>query len=101
MTLFKRNFLLLITLTLVFACTTQNELFVDYSNPQIVYSGRIDSTQTEGASLYWSGTSIKFNFEGESISALIKDEEGDNYYNIIIDNDDPFIFRPDTTQTLS
>ncbi len=82
------------------ACTTQNELFVDYSNPQIVYSGRVDSSQVEGVAMYWSGSSIKFNFEGESISALTKDEKGDNYYNVIIDNEDPFIFRPDTTKHL-
>ncbi|WP_190809959.1 SGNH/GDSL hydrolase family protein [Flagellimonas sp. S3867] len=96
MSIFSRTTLLLLTLTLVFACTNRKELFVDYSNPQIVYSGRIDSSQVKGVELYWSGSSIKLNFEGESIAALIEDEKGDNYYNIIIDANDPFIFRPDT-----
>jgi len=90
--------LLLLTLTLVFACSTRQELIIDYSNSQIVYSGRIDSSQAKGAELYWSGTSIKFNFEGESISALMEDEKGDNYFNIIIDNDSLSILRPDTTK---
>ncbi len=98
MIIFKRKILLLITLTLVYACSTREELFVDYSNSQIVYSGRIDSTQVKGVELYWSGTSIKFNFEGKSISALLEDEKGDNYYNVIIDNDSLFILRPDTTK---
>ena len=98
MIIFNRKILPLITLTLVFACSTRQELFVDYSNSQIVYSGRIDSSQVMGVELYWSGTSIKFNFEGESISALIEDEKGDNYYNVIIDNDSLFILRPDTTK---
>lgn len=98
MIIFNRKFLPLITLTLVFACSTKQELFIDYSNSQIAYSGRIDSSQVKGVELYWSGTSIKFNFEGESISALIEDEKGDNYYNVIIDNDSLFILRPDTTK---
>ncbi|SNY94557.1 SGNH/GDSL hydrolase family protein [Flagellimonas pacifica] len=95
---FNKTTLLLLTLALAFACTNRKELFVDYSNPQIVYSGRIDSSKVKRVDLYWSGSSIKFNFEGESIAALIEDEKGDNYFNIIIDANDPFIFRPDTTK---
>lgn len=98
MIIFNRKILLLIALTLVYACSTRQVLFVEYSNSQIVYSGRIDSSIVKGVELYWSGTSIKLNFEGKSISALIEDEKGDNYYNVIIDNDSLFILRPDTTK---
>lgn len=94
----NRKILLFLTLMLVFACSTKKELIVPYSNSQISYSGRIDSSQVKGVELYWSGTSIKFNFEGESISAFMEDENGDNYYNIKIDNDSLFILRPDTTK---
>ena len=48
------------------------------------------------ANLIWPGSSVKINFEGQSISALLKDETGDNYYNVIIDNDSLFILRPGT-----
>lgn len=96
MIILYRKILPFIILTLVFACSARQELFVDYSNSQIVYSGRIDSSQVKGVELYWSGTSIKFNFKGESISALIEDKKGDNYYNVIIDNDSLLIFQPDT-----
>ncbi len=95
---FNRKITLFLALTLVFACSTRRELFIDYSNSQIVYSGRIDSSQIKGMELYWSGTSIKLNFEGKSISALLEDETGDNYYNVIIDNDSLLIFKPDTTK---
>ncbi|ARV16460.1 SGNH/GDSL hydrolase family protein [Polaribacter sp. SA4-12] len=91
-----RKILLLIALSLVLACSSKKETFIDYTNSHIEYSGRIDSSKTKSAKLYWSGTSIKFNFESESISALFEDEKGDNYYNIIIDNDSAFIIRPDT-----
>jgi hypothetical protein len=86
----------IICITLVFACSTEQELFVDYSNSQIEYAGRIDSSKVNGAELYWSGSSIKINFEGESLSAFMEDENGDNYYNIILDNDSLFILHTDT-----
>lgn len=87
---------LVFSLFFVFACSTQQELIVDYSNPQITYSGRIDSSKVKGSELYWSGTSIQINFEGESIYGLFEDERGDNYYNVIIDDDSLFILRTDT-----
>ena len=48
--------------------------------------------------LYWSGSSIRINFEGESVEALLQDETGDNYYNVIIDNTEPLLLRPDTSE---
>ena len=88
----------ILSITLVFACSTKQELFIDYSNSEIEYSGRIDSSKMTGAELCWSGSSVKINFEGESLSAQMKDETGDNYYNIIIDNDSLFILHTDTTK---
>lgn len=86
------------SLLLVLGCSTNQKLFVGYSNAQIEYSGRIDSSKAKGAELYWSGSSIKINFEGKSLSALMEDEKGDNYYNIIIDEDSLFILDLDTTK---
>lgn len=98
MSLSIKTILLLFILTLIFSCSSRQELFIKSSNSQIAYSGRVDTSQVNGVALYWSGTSIKFNFEGESIAAVFKDEKGDNYYNIIIDNDTPFILRPTATK---
>ena len=83
-------------LLLLVSCGLQDSITVPYSNPQLSYSGRIDTAKIEGAELYWSGTSIKINFKGESFQALVEDESGDNYYNVIIDGNEPFLFRPDT-----
>ncbi len=97
MIIINRAFLVLFALFLLFACTTQHELIVDCSNSKIAYSGRLDSSQGNGVDLYWPGSSIKINFEGESISALLRDDTGDSYYNVIVDNDSLYIIRPDTT----
>ena len=36
------------------------------------------------------------NFEGESVSATLKDETGNNYYNVIVNNKLETIIKPDT-----
>ena len=93
---FSRKVLFFIGLLFITSCTTTKELFVDYSNSQIEYSGRIDTSRVKAADLYWSGSSIKMNFEGESLYALLEDENGDNFYNVKIDNDSIFMIKPDT-----
>ncbi|GAB7087996.1 hypothetical protein JCM15579A_21000 [Marinifilum fragile] len=71
----KNTYYLLIVLTAIFAgFSKQQSLFVPFSNSEIKYSGRIDTASVDHAELYWSGSSIKINFEGESLSALMKDE---------------------------
>ena len=90
---------ILVVLIVVFftvSCNNQKDIFIKYSNPNIDYSGRIDSLNKDGADLWWSGTSVKLNFKGEQIKALLKDSDGDNYYNIIIDDSVFSVLRPDT-----
>ena len=91
----KINIYLLVIFVLM-ACKQSTELIIPFSNSEIEYSGRIDFSKEEAADIYWSGSSVKINFEGTSIQALLKDESGDNYYNVIIDNDSIFILRPTT-----
>ena len=95
---FKRRLLLFLMVPLAFACSNKEVVFIDSSNSHIAYEGRVASSKIHGTALYWSGTSIEFTFEGESIAAVFKDETGDNYYNVIIDNDSLFILRPSTTK---
>lgn len=90
--------LLLLAIAAVVSCAPKHELSLNYNNPEIQYWGRIDTTKTKAAELYWSGTSIRLNFEGSGISAMFDEENGDNYYNVIIDSDSLFIIRPDTVK---
>lgn len=92
-----RNLIFVLSIFII-SCSNKKELFISFSNPEIEYWGRVDTISSEAAQLSWSGTSIKMNFEGESIQALMKDESGDNYYNVIIDNDSISVFRPNTTK---
>lgn len=83
---------------LIISCESQQELIIAYTNPLIEYSGRIDTTGSDGADLYWSGTSVKINFEGASIRALLEDARGDNYYNVIIDDTFVLMIKPGTVK---
>ncbi|SDX18177.1 GDSL-like Lipase/Acylhydrolase family protein [Lutibacter oricola] len=58
--------------------------FVGSTNKNINYEGRLAHNK-KASEIYWSGTSIKINFEGTSVKAILDDENGNNYFNIIID----------------
>lgn len=85
---------LLTALQITAGCKDRTTLDASYRNEQIGYSGRIDTTRINGADFYWSGTSVRINFEGSSIEALMEDETGDNYYNVIVDGQVVSMLRP-------
>lgn len=73
--------ILILTSTII----TAQKRFIPFNNQKIQYEGRIaynDST----ACLNWSGSSISMNFRGSEISAILKDADTANYYNVILDD---------------
>ncbi|SNR30897.1 GDSL-like Lipase/Acylhydrolase family protein [Lutibacter agarilyticus] len=86
-----KYFLTYIFAFLVFsACKTKSvdstPLFVKPTDSAITYQGRTGENETKTATeIYWSGSSIKINFEGTEVKAIFDDENGENYFNIIID----------------
>jgi len=93
---FNEVLLILITQFILGSCSGDQEIFVPYSDLHIAYEGRIDTSRVQAAELFWSGSSIEINFEGESIEALLKESKGENYYNVIVDDDSLYVLRPDT-----
>jgi hypothetical protein len=73
----------------------ENDLKVPYFSTDIEYMGRVD-VSGNFAKLMWPGTSAKITFEGSTVYAELQDETGDNYYNVIIDNDSIFMLHTDT-----
>lgn len=94
---FYRSFLLfaLLSATAISASAQKN---VDNQDARIRYQGRIGH-QGGAAQLYWSGTSMEINFTGSTVKALLKDERGENYFNIIIDGKIT-VLHPDTARQL-
>lgn len=73
------------------------EVFISPNSEFIQYQGRIGADSTAKI-LYWSGSSIKVQFKGEEIAVVLKDEGGDNYFNVLVDGELKEILRPDTVK---
>src|SRR6476646_7895989 len=90
---------LLLFVTLVWPpyCYSQNAITeITAGNKSIQFEGRIDFTNNIAA-IYWPGSSVKLRFTGNEIKATLKDERGDNYYNVLID-DSMYVLKLDTTK---
>ncbi len=91
-----KYFLVLLLTVASIACCAQNAVVTSHDT-HIRYSGRI-IMQDEAAELSWPGTSLKINFNGTGVKATLKDEYGDNYFNVIVDDKVIAIIHPDSTQ---
>ncbi|HKK81588.1 MAG TPA: SGNH/GDSL hydrolase family protein [Prolixibacteraceae bacterium] len=90
----KATILFLTALTMLFASSAcqKADVFVPSTSDEIHYMGRIAHTDSL-SSFYWSGTSAQINFEGTGVNAILNDENGNNYYNVIIDRDSVIMLR--------
>lgn len=83
--LMKIHFQVLLSLLILAPkITSAQKKGILFNDPKIQYEGRIafsDST----ACINWSGSSISLNFRGAEISAILKDADTANYYNVILD----------------
>jgi len=86
----NKKTLWLALLSMLLSCKTVSYgqvVNVDYDNPNIVYQGRVGMNSSKKVSeIYWSGSSLKINFEGTSVKAILEDQNGTNYFNILLDN---------------
>jgi lysophospholipase L1-like esterase len=66
---------------------------VGFKDEHIRYMGRI-AYQADAAKIFWSGSWVQINFTGTEAKVELKDERGDNYFNIIIDGK-TIVLHPD------
>lgn len=67
--------------------TNENkEGFVAFNDKRLQYEGRIRQTP-EAAELCWSGATVRLRFKGTHLKAQLKDYNGQNYFNVIIDGE--------------
>ncbi|WP_291867345.1 SGNH/GDSL hydrolase family protein [Maribacter sp.] len=61
-------------------------LTISPNEEHIVYQGRVlHNSNPNVTEVYWPGSSISLSFIGISAKAILDDENGTNYYNLIID----------------
>ncbi len=88
----KLSFLLTIAFLFASSACQKADVFIPSTSKQIHYMGRIAHTDSL-SSFYWSGTSAQINFEGNGVKAILNDDKGKNYYNVIIDRDSVVMLR--------
>ena len=64
--------------------------FIPASHPALLYSGRIDTTDTNRPYLSWPGSSVSFKFTGAKLVLRLTDDKGLNYYNVIFNHQDAY-----------
>ncbi len=88
------------TIIILFAfagCKSPEEKFVDFNNDKLEYMGRV-GFEDSCSVIYWSGSSVEIQFSGTNLKALLEDEKGKNYFNVIVDDDSVSILYLDTTK---
>jgi hypothetical protein len=85
-----RALILFVALFSLQSCTAQKKSgsrqFILASNDSLRVTGRVVN-HAESVAIFWQGTSILFRFRGTAASALLNDEHGKNYFNIVLDGD--------------
>jgi Carbohydrate esterase 2 N-terminal len=89
-------FQFLLLSVIVLGCSVKQDVVVNHTNPKIYYQGRIVQNKETGTELFWPGTSITIEFEGTEIYALLQDEKGENFYNVIVDNKVVKVLNPNS-----
>src|ERR1700744_990459 len=79
---FYRYGLVIVALFIYLQASAQK--VVDFKDEHIRYMGRI-GYQADSAKIFWSGSWVQINFKGTRAEVVMKDERGDDYFNVIID----------------
>jgi hypothetical protein len=91
----KQNFC--IFLLFLSATISAQEQVIPFNSPNISYEGRIQFKK-DAAVLTWPGNSATIQFEGTKVSAILKDLDTANYYNVIVDGKVIAKFHTDTAK---
>ncbi len=70
---------------------------VDFNKTR--FMGRVTKSKSM-VEMFWSGTSASITFEGTTAGVWLKDENGANYFDVIIDHDSITVLHPDNTKHL-
>lgn len=73
-------------LIIAFISTSLGNNLIPANSPLIEYTGRIDFTNPENPTFSYSGVSIRASFAGSNLSIIWEENQGNNYYNIILDD---------------
>src|SRR5215471_5925024 len=75
----------------------QKSYFIPCTDKHIQYEGRVWNDD-KAVVLSWPGTSVRINFRGTGLSAMLRDQDTANYYNVIVDGSVVLKIHTDTSK---
>ena len=97
--IFTKLILTILVVSFLTSCSSEPKQLVSFQNDKIEYIGRIGETDSY-KEIYWSGSSINLKFEGTSIETILEDQHGENFFNVIIDENKISIIQLDSTKKI-
>ena len=95
--MFHKPHLLFLLLSIVSITSKAQKGFIKYDNLNLQFEGRI-VYKSDAAELSWPGTIVRLSFDGTGVSAILKDADTANYYNVIVDGNHTLKIHTDTTK---
>lgn len=92
-----RNNIFLLGVTFIAVCSTAIAQDVRFNDAHLQYEGRI-TQDNEATVFYWPGTTVTICFNGTGIKAVMKDFNGQNFFNVIVDNNEPVRIKIDSVK---
>ena len=87
---------------ILFLFTLQNvipQMMIEADNEKIQYSGRISFSNPKKPVFSYSGVGIKAKFKGTSIAIKLDVNSDENYFFILIDNENPFKLHTEVSKS--
>ncbi|WP_158828549.1 SGNH/GDSL hydrolase family protein [Mucilaginibacter lacusdianchii] len=81
----KKALLVCTLISFAFCYCNAQTVILKANDNRIHYMGRVAMQDDSTAQLAWPGSSLKINFTGTSVKAVMRDERNDNFYNVIVD----------------
>jgi len=77
-----------VSVLIIPGCFQSDSIIQIYADSEFIqYTGRINFSDPSVPEIYWPGSQVEMKFSGEELKVQLKDEKGENYFNIVIDND--------------
>lgn len=80
-----RKVILLLSCIIYVSCGQNAGNIIPANHDLIEYTGRIDFSDPLAPAFSYSGVSVRAVFQGTGISAILSDDKGQNYYEVILD----------------
>src|SRR4051812_39754280 len=96
-----KTFLLALLSTVCIAQAADLPVSIKPDDPKIYYIGRFDTRDSKGPRCQWSQSMVTLRFHGTDLQVKLNDggKDGDDYYELVVDDQPPKTIHPDKNET--